>query len=103
ASGERVVVGLNKYREEEEPQAEYFRVDSSLADRQREKLEQLRDTRDNAAAEKALAALKAAAEDENSDNLMPAIIDAVHAYATLGEICGTMKGVFGEYKALAAI
>ena len=36
-------------------------------------------------------------------NLMPAIIEAVHAYCTLGEICGAMKGVFGEYKALAAI
>ena len=100
-TGERIVVGVNKYRDTEEPRPEYFKVDSSLAGLQREKLEKLRDERDSAAAEKALASLRAAAEGE--DNLMPAIIEAVHAYCTLGELSGTMKGVFGEYKALAAI
>ena len=99
--GERVVVGVNKYRDDDEPQPEYFRVDPTLAERQREKLEKLRDERDTAAAERALAGLRAAAEGD--ENLMPAIIEAVHAYCTLGEICGTMQGVFGEYKALAAI
>ena len=72
-----------------------------MAERQREKLERLRDERDSAAAEQALARLRAAAEGE--ENLMPAIIEAVHAYCTLGEICGAMREVFGEYKALAAI
>jgi methylmalonyl-CoA mutase, N-terminal domain len=100
--GERVVVGVNKYRDEDEPQPEYFRVDPSLAERQREKLDKLRSDRDTAASEEKLAALRAACEIEGQ-NLMPAIIDAVHAYCTLGEICGAMKGVFGEYKALAAI
>jgi methylmalonyl-CoA mutase N-terminal domain/subunit len=99
--GERVVVGVNKYREDEEPQPEYFRVDASLAEGQIHKLEKLRDERDSATAEKALAALRAAAE--GGDNLMPAIIESVHAYCTLGEICGAMKAVFGEYKALATI
>jgi methylmalonyl-CoA mutase N-terminal domain/subunit len=100
-SGDRVVVGVNKYRDEDEPEPEYFRVDSSLAGMQREKLDKLRDERDSAAVEKALANLRAVAEGDQ--NMMPAIIDAVHAYCTLGEICGAMKGVFGEYKALAAI
>jgi methylmalonyl-CoA mutase, N-terminal domain len=99
--GERVVVGVNKYRDEEEPAPEYFRVDQTMAERQREKLERLRDERDSAAAEQALERLRAAAEGDQ--NLMPAIIDAVHAYCTLGEISGTMREVFGEYKALAAI
>jgi methylmalonyl-CoA mutase N-terminal domain/subunit len=100
-AGERVVVGVNKYRDDEEPAPEYFRVDPTMADRQRVKLERLRDERDSAAAEQALTRLRAAAEGE--ENLMPAIIEAVHAYCTLGEISGTMREVFGEYKALAAI
>ena len=99
--GERIVVGVNKYRDSEEPQPEYFRVDPSLAAAQREKLEKLRDERDSAASGRALAGLRAAAEGDA--NLMPAIIESVHAYCTLGEICGAMKGVFGEYKALATI
>jgi methylmalonyl-CoA mutase N-terminal domain/subunit len=64
-------------------------------------LERLRDERDDATVQKALESLRTAAEGDA--NVMPAIIEAVHAYATLGEICGTMRGVFGEYKALAAI
>jgi len=99
--GERVVVGVNKYRDDDEPAPEYFRVDPTMAERQREKLERLREERDSAAAEQALGRLRAAAEGQ--ENLMPAIIEAVHAYCTLGEISGTMREVFGEYKALAAI
>jgi methylmalonyl-CoA mutase, N-terminal domain len=99
--GERVVVGVNKYRDEDEPEPDYFKVDQTMADRQRAKLDKLRDERDSAAAERALARLRDAAESEQ--NLMPAIIEGVHAYCTLGEICGAMREVFGEYKALAAI
>ena len=54
--GERVVVGVNKYRDDDEPAPEYFRVDPTMAERQREKLERLRDERDSAAAEQALGA-----------------------------------------------
>ena len=99
--GERTVVGVNKYRDDEEPAPEYFRVDPTMAERQREKLDRLRDERDSATAEQALARLRTAAEGE--ENLMPAIIEAVHAYCTLGEISGAMRAVFGEYKSLAAI
>ena len=100
-SGERVVVGVNKYRDDDEPEPEYFRVDQTLAARQREKLERLRSERDSEKANAALARLQAAAE--GTENMMPAIIEAVHAYCTLGEICGAMRGVFGEYKSLATI
>jgi methylmalonyl-CoA mutase N-terminal domain/subunit len=99
--GERVVVGVNKYRDSEEPQPEYFKVDQTMASEQRAKLEKLRAERDSSEVERALAALRGAAEGDG--NLMPAIIDSVHAYCTLGEICGAMRAVFGEYKALAAI
>jgi methylmalonyl-CoA mutase, N-terminal domain len=100
-SGERVVVGVNKYRDADEPEPDYFKVDQTLADRQREKLERLRADRDSEKAGAALARLRAAAE--GNENMMPTIIEAVHAYCTLGEICGAMRGVFGEYKALATI
>jgi methylmalonyl-CoA mutase N-terminal domain/subunit len=72
-----------------------------MATQQREKLDRLRAERDSGAAEQALQRLRAAATGE--ENLMPAIIEAVHAYCTLGEISGAMREVFGEYKALAAI
>jgi methylmalonyl-CoA mutase, N-terminal domain len=100
-SGDRVVVGVNKYRDEEEPQPEYFRVDQAMARDQQAKLERLRAERDSATTERALGRLREAAEGD--ENMMPSIIEAVHAYCTLGEICGAMKAVFGEYKALAAI
>jgi methylmalonyl-CoA mutase, N-terminal domain len=99
--GERVVVGVNKYRDTEEPTPEYFRVDQAMATQQREKIERLRSERDAAAAERALERLRTAAAGD--ENLMPAIIEAVHSYCTLGEISGTMREVFGEYKSLAAI
>jgi methylmalonyl-CoA mutase N-terminal domain/subunit len=99
--GERIVVGVNKYRDDEEPEPEYFRVDQTMAAEQRGKLERLRSERDPEAVERALRRLRDVAEGE--ENTMPAIIEAVHAYCTLGEICGAMKQVFGEYKALATI
>jgi methylmalonyl-CoA mutase, N-terminal domain len=100
-SGERVVVGVNKYRDDDEPNPEYFKVDPTLAAQQQQKLERLRTQRDSTAAEAALERLRTAAAGD--ENMMPPIIAAVHAYCTLGEICGAMRGVFGEYKSLAAI
>ncbi|HEV3232066.1 MAG TPA: methylmalonyl-CoA mutase family protein [Candidatus Dormibacteraeota bacterium] len=102
-SGARVVVGVNRYRTEEETPTEFFRVDNSaLARAQVAKLEALRVGRDGRAVEAALAGLRAAAAEESAD-LMPPILDAVRAYATLGEICGVMRDVFGEYRALAIV
>ena len=102
-SGERVVVGVNKYRDEGEQPHPFFRADNPALERaQVAKLEALRAHREAAAVESSLAGLRAAAEDGKTD-LMPPIIDAVRAYATLGEICGVMRDVFGEYRALAIV
>jgi methylmalonyl-CoA mutase N-terminal domain/subunit len=102
-SGERVVVGVNKYRDEGEEPHPFFRADNpALEKAQVAKLAELRSRRDSAAVESALAGLRAAAEDPKAD-LMPPIIEAVRGYATLGEICGVMRDVFGEYRALAIV
>lgn len=95
-SGEEIVVGVNRFRMEEEPEPQLLRVDPALARRQIERLEDLRRRRDAGKAEERLAALKRAAE--GTDNLMPYILDAVRAYATVGEICHALREVFGEYQ-----
>jgi methylmalonyl-CoA mutase N-terminal domain/subunit len=102
-SGARVVVGVNKYRTEDEPAAEFFRVDNrALEQSQVEKLAGLKAGRDQAAVTVSLAALRETAMDAKAD-LMPPILTAVRAYATLGEICGVMREVFGEYRAPAIV
>ena len=95
---ERVIVGVNKFQVEEKAPEGLLRVDASVGVGQKKKLADLRSKRDNAAVEKALAELEAACNDE-SVNLMPVILAAVKTYATLGEICGVMRKVFGEYQA----
>ena len=83
---------------EEGKRSESEKIDASVGIAQCERLAAMKAKRDNAAVEKALADLKAACEDEN-ENLMPHILNAVRTYATLGEICGVMRKVFGEYEA----
>ena len=97
-SGLRTIVGVNKFQVEEKPVEGLLRVDASVGVNQAKKTQQVRAERDNAAVEKALAALKEGAKDENV-NLMPLILDAVRTYATLGEICNVLREVFGEYQA----
>ena len=99
---ERVIVGVNKFQIEEKPVEGLLRIDNSVRELQKKKLADLRAKRDNAAVEKALSALEAACADENV-NLMPLILDAVKTYATLGEICGVMRKVFGEYQAQVSL
>lgn len=94
----RIIVGVNKFQIEEPPVEGLLRVDASVGELQKKKLADLRAKRDNAAVQAKLAALEAACNDENT-NLMPVILDAVRVYATLGEICGVMRKVFGEYEA----
>jgi methylmalonyl-CoA mutase, N-terminal domain len=102
-SGDRVVVGVNKYTETEEDAPHLiFRPDERARDEQLSHLSHHRTERDAAAVDRALSALRAAAQDDRAD-LMPPILDAVRAYATLGEICGTMRDVFSEYRAPATI
>jgi len=100
-SGERVVVGVNKFATSEEPPGDILRVDPKVRVEQMEALAALKQERDNAAVEQKLAALRAAAQSE--DNLMPHFLSCVQSYATLGEICDTLRGVFGEYQAPTTI
>jgi methylmalonyl-CoA mutase N-terminal domain/subunit len=94
-SGQRVIVGVNKFREGEEEPKSIFRMNPELVRVQLERLAKLRAERDSAAAEAAVRRLEEAAR--GSDNLMPAILEAVRSYATLGEICGALRRVWGEY------
>ena len=94
--GDEVVVGVNDYREGGEQPQTIFSVDRRLVDEQLARLARHRRERDAEAVAAALAALRAACAGDA--NLMPPILDAVRAYATLGEICGAMREVFGEYR-----
>jgi len=100
-NGRRVVVGVNKFASDEERPQLIFRVDTEVARAQVERVRALRAKRDNAAVEASLTRLNEAAHSD--DNLMPAILDAVKSYATLGEICGELRQVFGEYRAATAV
>ena len=94
--GEEVVVGVNDFQEGGDQPQTIFSVDRRLVDEQLSRLAHHRRERDPEAVASAIAGLKAACEGD--DNLLPPILDAVRAYATLGEICGAMREVFGEYR-----
>lgn len=98
---ERVVVGVNKFQIKEEPPKGLLRVDPSVRISQMEKLKKLKSERDAEKVENMLAKLKKGAE--GNDNLMPLILNAVKAYATLGEVCDTLREVFGEYQPVSTI
>jgi methylmalonyl-CoA mutase N-terminal domain/subunit len=91
-----LVVGVNAFVEAGEPAPNLLRVDDSIAERQRIRLAQLRRDRDASAVERALRDLEAAAG--GTANLVDPIVAAVEAYATIGEICGVLRRVFGEYR-----
>lgn len=100
-SGEKVVIGVNKFQMQEESPKDLLRVGSAVEPAQVAKTVKVREERDGEAVAKCLSAIKEAA---NTDaNLMPLIIDAVREYATLGEICGVLREVFGEYQAVAVL
>ena len=98
---ERVVVGVNKFQVEEESPKDLLRVDPAVRISQMERLKRLKSERDNARVKDILSQLRNAAEGK--DNLMPIILDAVKAYATLGEICDVLRDVFGEYQPVSTI
>lgn len=95
-SNERIVIGVNKFQMKEEPPTGLLKVDPAVGEAQMAKLKKVKEQRDNARVEAALARIKETAQ--GTDNLMPVIIDAVKEYATLGEICGVLRDVFGEYR-----
>jgi len=94
--GERIIVGLNKFQIEEKPPKGLLRVDPAVGERQKERLSALRARRNNNMVISALASLRNTAR--GTENLMFPILDAVRAYATLGEICEVLREEFGEYQ-----
>jgi methylmalonyl-CoA mutase N-terminal domain/subunit len=97
--GEKVIVGVNAYQMEgnELGEPNILQIDESVEKLQKERLAHLRAKRDNAAARRALDALKRGAEDPNT-NTMPLLIDCARADCTLGEMCDALRPVFGEYQ-----
>lgn len=96
-AGEKVVVGRNKYRVElETTDVELHKPDPRSVERQLQRLQEIKATRDEGAVQEALARVKQAAED--GSNLMPSMIEAAACYATIGEITAALKEVFGEYQ-----
>jgi len=96
-SGGQIIVGVNKFSSKDEQPIDLLKLDPSIERRQRDKLAGIRAERSQAAVEKALAEVNRRAA--GTENLMPAIIDAVRAYATLGEISDAMRSAFGEFDA----
>src|SRR6478735_1406882 len=93
-TGERVIVGVNRYQSEAEPEVEIHRTDPALERAQAGRVQALRARRDSAAAESALAVLKEAASKERA-NLMLPIVEASRAYVTMGEMCDAFREVWG--------
>ena len=93
----RVVVGVNRYeREDEEVEIELLRIDQQMEEDQKKKVRSLRARRDSRAVSKACKALREATGKDK--NLIPPILEAVRAYATLGEICDVLREIYGEYR-----
>ncbi len=95
-AGERVIVGVNAYTQGDRQKVPVFRSDPMMERRQVERLQQLRAQRDQARVTKALADVTDAARA--AENVIPAVVDAVKAYATVGEICAGFRGVYGTYR-----
>jgi methylmalonyl-CoA mutase N-terminal domain/subunit len=95
-SGEAVVVGVNRFQSKDEKPLELLRIDAAAETRQCEKLRDLRARRSNESVRHALGELRKAAT--GTENLMPYLIGAVRVYATVGEICGALKELFGVWE-----
>jgi methylmalonyl-CoA mutase N-terminal domain/subunit len=94
---DRIIVGVNKYAEDEPIRIPILKMDPQGYERQMGRLEEMRQTRDNEAVGTALQAIEQAAK-KPAENLMPPFIEAVKAYATLGEITDVLRSVFGVYE-----
>jgi methylmalonyl-CoA mutase N-terminal domain/subunit len=95
--GERVVVGVNRYQQEDEQPIELLRIDPALEQQQVERVKAVRERRDSATAEAAIARLKEDASHANR-NLMEPIMDASRAYVTMGEMCDALREVWGTWR-----
>jgi methylmalonyl-CoA mutase N-terminal domain/subunit len=96
-SGQRVIVGVNRYEDPDEKEIEILAIDRALEQKQVDRVRALRSRRDPAAVEESLARLKRDAA-EDGVNLMPAIIDASKAYVTMGEMCDALRDVWGIWR-----
>src|SRR2546427_4019694 len=94
---QRIIVGVNRYELEDEPEVEILRIDPTLEGQQIERVQALRGRRDSAVVEAALARLKQAAARED-DNLMPPLVEASKAYVTLGEMCDALREEWGGWR-----
>jgi methylmalonyl-CoA mutase N-terminal domain/subunit len=99
--GARVVVGVNRFSVEEEMPLRRLKVDPVVQKQQIERLQALRERRDGEKVQSSLTRLRETAQGE--ENLLPIILECVEAHATLGEICGVLREVFGEYKPSLAL
>ncbi|MFP4629800.1 MAG: methylmalonyl-CoA mutase [Desulfohalobiaceae bacterium] len=95
-SGERIVVGSNKFQSKEDVKVPLLRIDPEVERQQKQRVQDVRANRNQQAVEASLNALQEAAK--SGSNLMPPIMDAVREYATIGEICDVLRGVFGEHR-----
>jgi methylmalonyl-CoA mutase N-terminal domain/subunit len=97
-NGTRLIVGVNCFRSDQktERKMQFHRFDPSVLERQLERLNRVRRTRDNRAVSRSLKRLKKDAQD--GVNILPALIEAVKEYASIGEIMATLKEVFGTFK-----
>jgi len=92
----RIIVGVNQFQSEEEPMKDLLKVNPEIEKRQTERLNKLKKNRNELKVQENLKLLTKMANSEQ--NIMPAILDCVRSYATLGEICDQLRAVFGEYK-----
>ncbi|PSP91491.1 methylmalonyl-CoA mutase [Halobacteriales archaeon QS_4_66_20] len=99
--GDETVVGVNKYEIDEDTQPDLLSVDKTVQKRQRDRLAEVREERDDEAVEDALAAVDEAAR--SGENVMPAIIEAVKMYATMGEIMGVFEDYYGSYQETVSV
>jgi len=96
-AGQRIVVGVNRYVQEDERPLEILKIDAALETKQIDRVQALRARRESAAVEQALSALRSAAAEERA-NLMPLIVDASRAYVTMGEMCDALREVWGVWR-----
>ena len=93
---QRIIVGVNRYQQQEDTELELLRIDPALETQQIERVTALRARRDSAKVDETLAALRRGAEGD--ENLMPLIVDASRAYVTMGEMCDTLREVWGVWR-----
>jgi methylmalonyl-CoA mutase, N-terminal domain len=95
-TGEKIIVGVNKFQVKEQQSIPGFKIDDSIRDQQIQKIKKLKETRNQQQVTKCLDVLRQKAS--SNENMMPAVIDAVENYCTLGEIADELRKLFGEYK-----